>query len=435
MPFQSNFWTRLTNFLLPPWLALFIAAYVFGSFMVENKHGGHYVWSDAEGYYMYLPALIVHGTFENFPVKTKTEFKKYPGTNKVFTKYTYGVALMESPFFLVAYLARKAQGFDVTKHDGTDYAIGLLLTGCFYGVLGLFFVFSALKYHFKNKWVWWLTIAVLLLGTNLLHYMTRAPGMSHVYSFCLISFLVYFTPKLIGQPTYRHFAIAGFISGLIILIRPTNGVMLLFPMLYGVDSWKSMVRRFSFFWEHLQKMLFSLLFFVLVWIPQFCYWYYISGKWLLYSYGKESFTNWNDPQITNVLFSHLNGYLVYNPVMILPIVTTFFLLRKNTLNSWATLGIFAISTYLFASWWCWWYGGAYGHRCFVDLLPVLSLPLAFVLDKIMSAQKIWVKILCFSAIATMVYYNLRCTLLYGWEWSHTDWTLEKYWEEVFFKVF
>ena len=425
----------LRNSRLLPWLFLFIATYIFGSYLVDNKHGGHYIWSDAEGYYMYLPALFVHGTFENFPVKSKKEFKKYPGTEKVFTKYTYGVALMESPFFLVAYLSRKAQGFDLTKHDGTDYAIGILLAGCFYGVLGLYFIFSVVKNHFKNKWVWWLTIGILLLGTNLLHYMTHAPGMSHVYSFCLIGYLIYFTPKLFEKPTHRRFAVAGFITGLMILIRPTNGVMLLYPMLYGVDSWKGLLQRFLFFQKHFKKTLFSFLFFLLAWLPQFIYWHYISGHWFMYSYGKESFTNWNDPQIAKVLFSHLNGYLVYNPIMLLPIIATFFLLRKNRLNSWAMLGIFASCTYLFASWWCWWYGGSYGHRSYVDLLPILSLPLAFVLYKIISIQKFWIKSLCFLVIGILVYYNLRCTLLYSWEWSHHDWTPEKYWEEVFFKIF
>ncbi len=38
--------------------------------------------------------------------------------------------------------------------------------------------------------------------------------------------------------------------------------------------------------------------------------------------------------------------------------------------------IFALDTYLIASWWDWQFGGSYGHRGFVDLFPVLAIGLA-----------------------------------------------------------
>lgn len=87
------------------------------------------LWSDAEGYYLYLPALFIYGGFEKVPVRTEVQFPKYPGTDKHFTKYTYGVALMQAPFFAAAHAIAKAGG----KADGYSsfYVYGVLCAAFF----------------------------------------------------------------------------------------------------------------------------------------------------------------------------------------------------------------------------------------------------------------------------------------------------------------
>ena len=66
---------------IPFWLILVVVTYIYGSWRVDNHHHLWYIWSDAEGYNMYLPALFVHGTFENIPVRTPYEYKPYEGQN------------------------------------------------------------------------------------------------------------------------------------------------------------------------------------------------------------------------------------------------------------------------------------------------------------------------------------------------------------------
>jgi hypothetical protein len=75
----------------------------------RNKYNMYnIIWSDAEGYYMYLPAVFIHSGFDSLIPKTPHQFNRHPVTKRVFTKYTCGVALMQSPFFAVAHILQKS---------------------------------------------------------------------------------------------------------------------------------------------------------------------------------------------------------------------------------------------------------------------------------------------------------------------------------------
>ncbi len=417
--------------------SLLIASFWYlGSSIKGHKLWGHYIWSDAEGYYMYLPAVFIYDGFENLPTRTPGEFTTYPGTNKIFTKYSCGVALMEVPFFLGAYAAYRLTGRIYQQYDATWYSGAILLAGCTYGVLGLALLYLVLLRHFDNRTYVLLTLGILLGGTNLLYYIIQAPGMSHVYSFFLVALLVYLTPRLYDGASLWVWLLAGLVFGLITLIRPTNALVALYPLSYGIVDGRGLLDRLGFLRKiSLRRLLPAALAGAIVWLPQLLYWHYISGNWLLYSYGEEGFVNWNSPKIAEVLFSVLNGYFVYCPVMVVPVVTLFFMLRKNRLNGLAIFAIFWLETYLYASWWCWWYGGALGQRNYVDLLPLLVFPLAFFIQKMQSqALRKW-QWAAWSFIGLAVFFTLRCTFLHDATWSTMGFSPKQYWEEVFLKVF
>ena len=52
---------------------------LFTALNSNNKNFGGIIWSDAEGYYLYLPATFIYNGFEDIPVKTKSELKPYEG--------------------------------------------------------------------------------------------------------------------------------------------------------------------------------------------------------------------------------------------------------------------------------------------------------------------------------------------------------------------
>jgi len=82
------------------------------------------------------------------------------------------------------------------------------------------------------------------------------------------------------------------------------------------------------------------------------------------------------PKIPDVLFDVQNGLFLYSPLVLLMIVGIFLGLRKKNFQAPATLIIFSIATYMFASWWAWWFGGAFGPCCYVEYYALLAFPLA-----------------------------------------------------------
>lgn len=90
--------------------------------------------------------------------------------------------------------------------------------------------------------------------------------------------------------------------------------------------------------------------------------------------------------------------------------------------------ILAIATYLFASWWAWWFGGAFGHRSYVEYYALLALPFASMAQ--LAFKKTWSKVLILAICALLIYYNLGLTYHYNPPWDGPEWTYEKVWIEI-----
>lgn len=373
------------------------------------------IWSDAEGYYLYLPALFINGGFEDLEVRTEVQFPMYEGTNKRFTKYTYGVALMELPFFLLAHLIASMLG----QADGYSYPyiIGLQLSGICYGMLGLFLMKKILERHFDTVVVM-LTVIGFFLGTNLYHYILQHPSMSHVYSFFLFGLFVWLTPRFYQSPSWRLFGIMGLLLGLIVLVRPTNIVIGLYLLLYGVRSTEAFGERLRFMWRHFGQLMLAVFSSALVFLPQLAYWKYISGDWLIYSYGDEGF-NWLNPRFDMVLFNIKNGWLLFSPMAGLAVIGGFLGSWHNRYNIAPITLIWLITLYITASWWCWWFGGAFGHRNFVEYYMVLAIPYAWLFSKVFESS--WLALKAFWVVlwAVLLYYNYTLAVYY--HGPHYDW--------------
>src|SRR5262249_44065625 len=74
--------------------------------------------------------------------------------------------------------------------------------------------------------------------------------------------------------------------------------------------------------------------------------------------------------------------------------------------------VFMTDTYLIASWWDWQFGGSYGHRGFIDLLPFFGLGLAAFFDwaaETVTRQRIvaiaTVALVALSSVQMLQYWN------------------------------
>ncbi|NCU06347.1 MAG: hypothetical protein GXC73_20525, partial [Chitinophagaceae bacterium] len=373
-----------------------------------NKHPEKLIWSDMEGYYVYLPSVFIYNGFKKEAVRDTGYIKEYPGTTIIYSKYTSGVAILELPFFLIAHILSKPFNYPSNGHSAI-YAYGLMAAGIFYLLAGLLLLWKvAVQYYDRLSAA--LALFFLAAGTNLYYYTFFQPSMSHVFSFFLFACLLYLTEKLTAsiksnQSTSIVFwIIFAFTSGLIVLIRPTNIIVLLYP----VYRWlKECGDKKHFLKTNLKALLPAAFVFVLPFIPQIIYWLYVSGKPVLWSYNNESFIFWKEPKLIRVLIDPWNGWLLYSPIVIFPLVWLLVKRKENKHAEKIILFIFAIATYLFASWWAWWFGGAFGHRSYVEFYALLALPFASLISRLQKNN--WLLLLFLFTAFLLAYYNLGLT--------------------------
>jgi hypothetical protein len=413
----KEFVTAGGKLFLRHYLLLILAFAAYRAATLHARFFNGIIWSDTEGYYLYLPAVFIHGGFEEIPVRTTAQYPIYEGTNKRFTKYTCGVAIMQAPFFLAAHGAAIAQNQQLDGYS-PYYVRGIQLAALFYGFLGLFFLRRTLLRYF-DPWVVCFTLTGLYFGTNLFHYMVQEPGMSHVYTFFLFSLFIYLTPRFYKRPGIRIFFVMGLLLGLITLIRPTNLILLFYLLLFGIRSKEDINERLQFIKQHFLKLLIAPVGSLLFFLPQFFYWHYMSGHWLMYSYGDEGFINWNNPRIDMVLFHIKNGWLLFSPMAGLAILGCLVGCWKNKYDIATIFGILLASIYIFSSWWCWWFGGAFGHRSFVEFYALLAFPYAYLATIVFRGRFVLFKILFVLLWLVLIYYSYMLTV--HWTGPHYEW--------------
>ncbi|MBK6283367.1 MAG: hypothetical protein IPF54_12580 [Draconibacterium sp.] len=125
----------------------------------------------------------------------------------------------------------------------------------------------------------------------------------------------------------------------------------------------------------------------LVILPQLLYWKAQTGHYIFNSYMDQGKFFFLEPQIINGLFSYRKGWLIYTLIMILAIFG-FFLVAKNMRQIYflPILIFTVINIYMVYSWWCWWYGGSYGSRPMIDIYGIMAIPMAAILEKMLSGK-------------------------------------------------
>ncbi|MBK8680373.1 MAG: hypothetical protein IPN31_00365 [Bacteroidetes bacterium] len=409
-------------------LLLFATSIYFG--FNKNKHGAEgVIYSDAEGYYMYLPAVFIYHGFKDIPIAYTKQFIPDSATGIIYTKYTCGVAILQLPFFLTTHLFASFINPDLATGYSYPYRAAIIVAGSFYMILGLYFVclFLLKSYNIETVIV---TAFFLFVGTNLYYYTLDEPGMSHVYSFFLMALFIFLTPKIIYEFSIKRLFWFSFILGIIALVRPSNIIIGLFPLLYSLNHVSEIKNRLTLFLGSLKKILIAALAFAIPFIPQFIYWDYTSGSIVNYSYGDEGFTSWMTPHFLDVWFSVWNGLFIYTPLALVIIVSLIVMIYKKHTNAWLVLLIFILASYIFGSWHMWWFGGSFGHRCFVEYYALLAIPFAYFINVTVFNNKIWVRFLSIIFLLSLSYYNIMLSYIYIAPWYGEEWG----WKEYFIQV-
>ena len=406
--------------------------------MLEVKHWKEerrVIEWDAISYYAYLPALFIYhdlslGYADSYdgPHRLIVWPEKTPEGNNLI-KTTMGVSLLWMPFFLAGHLAAVVTGADAGGYS-EPYKFFLLVSAITYLLIGLVFLRRILLEHFSDR-IASMTLAGFTLATNLYWYTLFQGTMSHVYSFALMSAFLWYTMEWYrdrnlsvsppesggvasqseagvvrhlsgtGNPVW-HALRLGLLLGLISLIRPTNIIIILFFLLYAVNTGIDLKGRIKKLASDYRYLLIMILIAVIVWIPQLIYWKEITGHWLYFSYGSDEKFFFNDPAIIKGLFSFRKGLFIYTPMLLLSVAGIAVLWMRRSPHALPVTVFFPLNAYIILSWWCWWYGGGFGQRAFIDSYALMAVAAAALLSYTMTSGGKFLRISILSVYLALV---------------------------------
>lgn len=389
---------------------------------------------DITSYYSYLPATFIDKdvslkfvTLEN---NNKNSGIKYwyiedEKGNRVI-KYTMGMAVLYAPFFFIAHLLASPLGYANDGFSGI-YECMIDFSGLIYIALGLWYLRKLLLQFYSEK-ITALTLLLVFFGTNLLYYTCVESAMSHAYTFSIFSIFLYYTHTYYHTQSFKPLIITAICFGIMVLIRPLNILFILPFLLYNVLTLSHLKKRLLFFTNHYRHVLVFVCIFILIIAPQLLYYKYVTGNWLIFSYGNEKFY-FSNPQILNVLFSFRKGWYLYTPIMLIATVGIFTLYKQNTkIFISGLLALFPLYVFLISSWRCWWYGGSFGQRTFIDIYPLLAIPLGSFIYYIHQKSKILFKT-CVTVLCLLMFLNIFQTFQYKYNIIDYDgMTKEAYWQ-------
>jgi hypothetical protein len=385
------------------------------------------VGSDMEGYYQYL---------FHFFVKDWELFDRMPwaiayGEGKTLSVFTCGVAILWSPFFLIAHLISIFCGLPADGKTNIYYGF-ILVGGIFYTYIGLVFIYKFIREFFEHK-VSLLTTVLFFLATNVFFYsVLLGAGMSHIYSFSMIAIYLYYCHQFSKESSLKNLIFLGVPFAMAVLIRPTNIISGLYLFLYGVSNWETLKERFSFWLRNYWAIIGLFVIGLIVFIPQMAYWHYVTGKFLFYSYQDYGFPNWNAPKFGIVLFGKYNGWLTYTPMVWFGIVGLGILMWQKQMNSLAVIVILIICVYINASWWVPTFSAAVGQRAMIDYLPLLAIPMAYSISKI-GGMSTPVRVAFGLVVLVFVFYNIQFGFRYeSGMWWDSPMTWTKFWTTLKF---
>jgi len=400
---------------------------------------------DVFGYYLYLPATIIHddiGLHDRVwlddvlttygPSSTLYQVVDGPEGGRVI-KYSAGMALAYSPFFVIAHAFAKPLGFPADGFSA-PYQISITIGCLAFALFGLFLLRRILLTYFDDRWTAVLLVLVAL-GTNYFQ-LTAWDGtlLTHSFLFTLYAALILATIRWHAAPTIACALWIGGLIGSITLVRPSEMVCALIPLLWGLGSATTRATKWEGIKRHPGHIFFAALAFIIAVLPQLVYWKSVTGQWLFYSYVNpgEGF-DFAEPHTWPYLVSFRKGWFIYTPLMFLAVCGIPLLWKRIPEAVWAIAIFLIVDLWVVSSWSCWWYaGGSFSARSMVPTYALLALPLGAFL------QFLWSWKILRVPVALGLSFGLLLNIFQTWQWTQGILSKERmtrpYYEAVFGKT-
>jgi hypothetical protein len=370
-------------------------------FLVTLPLCNPWVRGDGVGYYAYVRSLLIekhldftkdwqHGN-ETFLMNRldpngQIRAAEYTQTGHLKNHWSPGPSILWAPFLIathVAVLLVDRLGAHIPA-DGfsAPYVTTMALATAFYGFLGLWLSYHLALKFFDKRWallgtlgIWW--------ASSLPVYMYFNPSWSHAHSAFAVALFLWYWERTRGERTILQWVVLGLVSGLMVDVYYANGVLLLVPLLEGMDAywkvWKTSTYNFALMSRLFVRHVVYVSIFVVALLPTLISRAIIYGSPVRTGYAAEGF-NWHSPALWSVMFSWDHGLLSWTPILILALVgLVLFYRRDHSFGAYLLVGFVAFY-YLISIQPTWDGMSSFGSRYFVSLTPVFILSLAAFFD-------------------------------------------------------
>lgn len=398
-------------------------------FLVNFYLVGFGVYGDGIGYYTPLRSLLFDGNLkvaDEYEILSQSASKfgggiRVSGPIPEYSKYTIGLGLVLSPFFLLGHgaaVALRSLGVSVEANGlSWPYELAYCLGSLGLGLAGLRLCYRGARRYFSPL-ASALAVAGVWFASPLTFYLSLEVSMSHAASQFLVSSFLYFCLATPWEKRPNQQVLLGLLLGLAALVRPQNLLFGVVPILmagWGIEprqgagergrQAKGAIAVATIGWVALLAQLPQ----VLVYQWQFGSLFEIPYLEEGAAVGQQASFHWGQPQIANVLFSGFHGLFTWHPLLFLAVVGLAVALEKLPRLAGIWLVAFGLQVYFVASWWSWWQGASFGGRMFCNCSFLFSFGLAALWDRFPSRS--WQR-LGVVVTASLIVWNALLVLQY-----------------------
>lgn len=402
---------------------------------------------DVFGYYLYLPLKFIYHDMAIHNVSIINSILEQYNSSSTFyqafqlpdgtyvLKYTMGLSIIYSPFFFIGHIIAGLTDFAADGFSA-PYQYSIFFGQIIYSILGIF-ILSRVLVRFFTKSITSIVLIIIVFSTNYIIHITMSGqnANSHNILFFAYALIIWLTMLWHDNMKIKYIILLGLVCGLTILIRPSEFVCLLIPLLWGVKNRETFMKKIRLLREKYSQLLLFVFILLTIGSFQFIYWKIHTGHFLFNSYGGNAGEGFEffSPYIFKILFSFRKGWLIYTPVMIIAILGFIPMVKQKQIIFPALFTYFLLNLYVVSSWSAWWYSQSFSQRSMIPSYPVMAIALGYSLKWLFEQKKL-IRFTGLAILTAMLFLNVFQTIQYANGTIHGDRMTREYYFAVFGKL-
>lgn len=359
---------------------------------------------DSFSYFAYLRSM----SFDH-DIDFRNDWKEFRGEDEPTrgrraSVFSAGPALVWSPFYLAAHLYVRLDhlfGRDVHARDGLSlpYRRATSLGTSTLVVLGCFLLVSTIA-RSRGGAIAILAVVGSFLASPVLYYTFYVPAMSHGVACGLAATLLWAWDRARREPSARSMTILGANLGLLAACRWQASLYGILAAFLAIEL--LVEKRVAIRWVVASALAAALAF-----SPQMIAWKAGFGRWLVLPQGR-GFLDFSSPHWLDTLISADHGFFNWTPLMFMGFLGLVLGIRDSPLLHGGGLLILGLTAWVNGSVpsFDWAAGDAFGGRRFSEVVPLMAVGLAFLLELSSRALRRWPLLAPAAGIALLVVWNL-----------------------------